>query len=222
MAGSAQRALARLWRRVPTAPEIRAFETRVEEASLLRAWLLAPAQRLLARLGVGNEQVYLGNQGWLFYRLAVDHVTAPGFLDPRVLERRRSGGSEWQQPPKPNPLPALLDFASQLQERDIRLLVLPTPGKVSIYPGRFVSALDGRSEAIHNASYTRFLNALELAGVDVLDPSSALLAAKRAGSRVFLETDTHWTPEGLAVTVGQLAQRIRDMGVLSPSLPSSS
>ena len=47
----------------------------LEETSFLRHWLLPPAQELLCRVGAGNEEVYLGRDGWLFYRFDVDHLT---------------------------------------------------------------------------------------------------------------------------------------------------
>ena len=33
-------------------------------------------------LGAGNERVYPGRDGWLFYRPDVEYVTGRGFLDP--------------------------------------------------------------------------------------------------------------------------------------------
>ena len=37
-------------------------------------------------LGAGNERVYPGRDGWLFYRPDVEYLTGPGFLDPAVME----------------------------------------------------------------------------------------------------------------------------------------
>ncbi|MGB6853649.1 MAG: hypothetical protein WBG49_13790, partial [Thermoanaerobaculia bacterium] len=52
------------------------FEDQLEEGSFLRQRLLPPVQRFMtSRLGVGNEQAYLGRDGWLFYRPDVDYVT---------------------------------------------------------------------------------------------------------------------------------------------------
>ena len=69
-----------------------AFERGLEDASTLRRALPAAQQLMSAWGGVGNEQVYLGRDGWLFYRPGVDYLTGPGFLSPAVLERRRRSG----------------------------------------------------------------------------------------------------------------------------------
>ena len=39
-------------------------------------------------LGAGNERVYVGRDGWLFYRPDVEYLTGRGFLDPAQIERR--------------------------------------------------------------------------------------------------------------------------------------
>ena len=48
----------------------------------------------------GNEDAYIGRDGWLFYRKDIDSLTGHGFLDPAVLARRVAGGSELVAPPR--------------------------------------------------------------------------------------------------------------------------
>jgi len=67
---------------LPEAKEIKAAEKILEQESVLSQWLLPGVQfALTAGLHAGNEQVYLGRDGWLFYRADVDYVTGPPFLD---------------------------------------------------------------------------------------------------------------------------------------------
>ena len=61
---------------------------------LTRKWQ-GPTQNWLTRwVGLGNEKVYVGRDGWLFYRPDVDQITGPGFLDPHVLARRERAGDQ--------------------------------------------------------------------------------------------------------------------------------
>ena len=78
-----------VWRLLPRAAELKAVEEQLESESVVSEWLLPRVQSILTgKLGVGNEQVYLGRDGWLFYRPDVDYVTGPPFLDPATMRRR--------------------------------------------------------------------------------------------------------------------------------------
>ena len=58
-----------------------AFEDRLEEESALARLVLPRVQSVLTgQLRVGNEQVVVGREGWLYFRKAVDHLTGPGGL----------------------------------------------------------------------------------------------------------------------------------------------
>lgn len=188
------------------------FETALEETSPLRARTLPVVQWLLTTWGgVGNETVYVGREGWLFYRPGVDYVTGPPFLDPQVLRRRALAGPSWEKRPQPDPRPALLDLAQQLRARDIDLLVLPVPSKAMIEPGRFAAGAvrtgitDG---ALHNPSFAAFRADLEAAGIAVFDPTPLLLTRQAAGQETFLHTDSHWHPAAMDAVAAAVAARL--------------
>jgi alginate O-acetyltransferase complex protein AlgJ len=192
---------------------INSFEDTLEERSRVGEWIRPRLQKPLTRfLGVGNEQVYCGRSRWLFFRPAVDHLTGPGFLDERQLARRAAMGNEWQEPPQPDPLPAILEFRDQLAERGIELLIVPVPVKASIHPEFLSQRYAAAGQAVHNTSHEEFLNRLEAQGVQVFDPAPLLVdAAVSTGEPQYLMTDTHWTPEAadlvakdLAATVGKM------------------
>lgn len=189
------------------------FETRVEEESVLRGWILPATQRVLTYvLGVGNEQAYLGRDSWLFYREDFEHVTGRGFLDASVLRNANLAGGR-----AANPLPAILALQRQLRKRDIKLLIVPTPVKPTIHPEYLRSRADPllSSAPIHNPSYGEFLHRLEAAGIPVLDPSVTLAAAKLAQQEtaepLFLRADTHWTPAAMGLVAGALADRVNEL-----------
>ena len=68
-----------------------------------------------------GEKVLLGRDGWLFYK-----------PDVRYLVERYQTGS----PAEDDPFSAILAFRDQLALRGIHLMVIPIPGKPSIYPDR--------------------------------------------------------------------------------------
>ncbi|MDP8237125.1 MAG: hypothetical protein P9M08_12140 [Candidatus Erginobacter occultus] len=194
--------------------EINDFEDRLNDASLLGQYIRPRVQEWFSGWpGVGNEQAYVGRDGWLFYRPGLDYLTGPGFLDPRQLRRRAGGGDEWHAPPQPDPRPAIIDFNDQLRERGIGLIVVPVPVKPSIHPEKFSARYEGtrRQEEIplQNASYSRLMADLAAAGVTVFDPSELLAA--RADRPRFLATDTHWRPEAMEAVAVRLAARIADV-----------
>lgn len=192
---------------------MQAFEDDLESSSLLRERLLPPVQLVLSRtLGLGNEQAYLGRDGWLFYRADVDHVTAPPFLDPAVLETRRFEESKPGDPLDPDPLPALLALNQELAARGIRLLVVPTPVKPTLAPDRFSRRYDGHSTP-RNPAEPRFVECLREAGVAVLDPLPILEGGAQASPESpYLTADTHWRPEAMERVARELAGRVEREG----------
>ena len=185
------------------------FEQGLERESRLGQTLRPHAQLLLTRwLGAGNERVYPGRAGWVFYRPDVEYVTGPGFLEPSQQRRRIASASEWSASPAPDPRPAILQFKRDLDARGIALVVVPTPVKPSIHPEMLSPRLATVAGPIHNASYASFIAELEHEGVLVFDPS-AILAAARRTSPQYLATDTHWRPEAMAAAADGLAEFIR-------------
>jgi len=171
-------------------------------------------------LGAGNEQAYVGRGQWLFYRPGIDYVTGPGFLDPRQLAKRASGGNEWQPSPHPDPRPAIIDFKEQLAERGIELIVMPTPVKPMIHPEKFSQNSNHAGRVIQNPSFDKFKRDLEEAGVAVFDIAPLLAGAARAdGKPLYLATDTHWRPETMELAARKLAAFVRRHVDLPPMPP---
>ena len=194
------------------------FEQGLERESRLGQTLRPHAQLLLTRwLGAGNERVYPGRAGWVFYRPDVEYVTGPGFLEPSQQRRRIASASEWIAPPAPDPRPAILQFKRDLDARGIALVVVPTPVKPSIHPEMLSPRLATVAGPIHNASYASFIAELEHEGVLVFDPS-AILAAARRTSPQYLATDTHWRPEAMEAAAEALSAFI-NARIRLPAVP---
>lgn len=199
--------------------EMAAFEDALEEESLLGRALRPHAQALLTgALGAGNERVYVGADGWLFFRPDVETLTSPGFLEEAQLRRRVASADAWTTPPQPDPRIAIVDFHRRLEARDITLIVVPTPVKPSVHPGFLNRALADLGEPLQNRSYDTWLADVRGAGVRVFDPAP-LLASSAAAAPQYLATDTHWRPEAMEAVAAGLAAAVRQLGVLPAVAP---
>ncbi|HEX4630147.1 MAG TPA: hypothetical protein VH188_04215 [Chthoniobacterales bacterium] len=195
-----------LWRLLPRGAELKAAEKELETESVVSEWLLPRVQLALVKLGAGNEQVYLGREGWLFYRPDVDYVIGPPFLEPKVMTHRaHTAGLQ------PDPVKAIIDFRDQLGSRGVDLILLPVPTKASI-EGERLSFRAGAKALLENESFAEFQHRLTAAGVRFFDPAP-LLMDRKAGSNdlpQFLEKDTHWRPEAMQFVAERLAWSINE------------
>ncbi len=191
-----------VWQLLPHAHEIKAAEKTLETESVVSQRLLPAVQSLLTgKLRAGNEQVYLGRDGWLFYRPDVDYVTAPGFLDPAQLKRRAHAAAV-----APDPVKAIVQFRDQLAARGIHLIVMPAPAKSTVESEK-LSARAPWNAALQNASFHEFALRLTAAGVQMFDPVPALMERKASApdAPLYLRTDTHWRPETMEFVTQKLA-----------------
>lgn len=182
----------------PNLTEIEQYEDTLEEESVLTHWLLPSVQTILTQVFlIGNEQAYLGRDGWLFYRADVDSLM--------------SADSEETADAA---LAALIDFNRQLQARDITLIVVPTPVKPTIHPEKFSARYRNTNTPIHHPDYATFIDGLVSEGVLVYDPSQLLFAATRQEAQ-YLKTDTHWKPETMERVAQHLSAFITEQVELS-------
>ncbi len=193
------------------------FESGLEERSLV-AHTVAPWIQWIQtlRLGVGDHQVRLGRDDWLFFRPAVEFATGPGFLEPDVIARRRAAGDSWQDPIAADPRPAILDFHRELTARGIELVLLPVPTKAQVDPQRLSRHIAAEQAPLANPSMPRLLTELAAAGVRVVDPTSVLVAARADGEPQFLARDTHWTPAAVERTAELLSRELTDLELARP------
>ena len=189
--------------------KMQAFENSLADESAIGRHVRPVVQRAMTTwLTAGNAQVELGNSGWLFYRPDIDHVTGPGFLSTQHLARRASMGNTLETTPYPDPRPALLALRDQLTDRNITLIVMPTPVKPSVEPDRIAGGY-ARNRSVTNRSYRRFLDELDTARIRVFDVTESLTAMRREGTEMlYLRTDTHWRPETMTRVATDLARVI--------------
>ncbi|MFL6589360.1 MAG: alginate O-acetyltransferase AlgX-related protein [Chthoniobacterales bacterium] len=216
---TAVRSGADLWHLLPRAAELKAAEKELETDSTVSEWLLPRVQWLLSeKLGVGNEQVYLGQGGWLFYRPDIDYITGPPFLDSMVATRRAHAAAVQSDPVK-----AITHFRDQLRSRGIDLVLLPIPMKPGV-EGEHLAARVSKPGVFHNSSFGEFRKRLEQNHVRVFDPTP-LLAERKSANRaqsLYLENDTHWRPETMEFVAEKLALFIQPAATADTAGPAES
>lgn len=189
-------------RPAPTAQKaFKQYETAIEDTSLLRAVLLTPAQEFLTKcFRTGNEKVIVGKDGWLFYSGDYDYLVNPGFLQAGRMHKRDLAGAH------PDPVAAIKKFSDDLKKRDIRLILIPVPGKPVVYGDKLGASEDRKG----NKSFGGFKKQVEALGVSVLDFTEDFIAMRKDGVESYLKTDTHWTPEAMQLAAKKTAEAIGD------------
>jgi hypothetical protein len=203
--GERPQALA-LFRRAPTAKNLRLFESDLEESSLtvkeLRPWVQFAQFEYLADAG---EKGVVGRDGWLFYRPGLQYLT----------ERPASTAGA-----NADPLPAIISFRDQLAARGIALLVMIAPNKESIYPEMLVRREDDAGVFVCPET-RRLIERLQECGVGVVNLFDVFGEAKRRNGandtrRLYLAQDSHWSPEGVRFAAAAAADRVRSAGSVRP------
>ncbi len=145
--------------------------------------------------------VVAGTDGWLFLASELRMLSFDRFWGDAAAKVSRA--------PKPDiadPIPAIVDFQTQLKARGIELLLVPVPPKAAIYPEKLI---EGAASDTTLAPLTEFYAALKTAGVEVLDLAPIFLAGKTGEhGPVFCATDTHWSGSGCVLAAQAIAKAI--------------
>jgi acetyltransferase AlgX (SGNH hydrolase-like protein) len=136
-----------------------------------------------------------GSDGFLFFQNSLKYVVGGD------LEKQRKGK---------NPLPIIVHFKRQLEQRGVDFLFVPVPTKLEVYPEKLEPTFDELDGAIVNPYARKLLLALSKQGVEVIDLLPAFLGAKAGpGEPLFQHQDTHWTDRGLRLAAEKLSARIQ-------------
>ncbi len=195
---------------VPSREAIQTYEDTLEEKSVLTDWLLPGVQTVLTRLlRIGNEQVYLGREGWLFYRADIDSLSGKRHHqeNTRFQARQQTAHAAQADNSHNAALTAIINFNRQLEMYDIKLIVLPTPVKPTIHPEKFSARYRDAKAPLHSPACTAFVEALLSNDILVYQPSTHLFEAARSVDQ-YLKTDTHWRPEAMERVAKHFAEFI--------------
>ncbi len=197
--------LNRFWAKLPSPATTKEVEKKLEDnAPLVRSFRPSVQQFFLQTFRLGNEQVILAPQHWLFFRKDLDYVNGPDFMDSRIQRIRKL-----KENVATDPLAAITEFHHQLAERGIRLVLLPIPVKPCIEGDRLRNQNRplGELKFRQNAGFAKFLADLHRLGISVFDPAPLLMERLRTTAQPqYLEADTHWTPDAMEAAALALAK----------------
>ena len=180
---------------VPTNAKVRAYEKAIEDSSFIARYARLWFQLPLTCLGnQGNSKVVIGRDGWLFYRFSLDYITKPSSSFYRESA----------------PFDAIIDFRDELRSQGVELMLLPIPGKSTIYPEYLSRRYKPNFGSATNIHTKEFFQKLRDKGINVIDPTDILWEQKRASNDdlLYLQQDTHWSPKGMKLVAGYLSDTI--------------
>lgn len=205
-----------------TASNLRQYERALEAKSWVQPMFREPVVRLAYDLlGDGGAQVVRGVNGWLFYRPDVRYLVEPDRMEPASREGwwrvpgdggRRSGSV----------VRAIVRFRDQLRERGIELMVVPVPGKPSVYPDQLTRRVR-RGGAMPRSPTEDLLERLGKEEVATVDLFAVFRSARADGpsgptTSLYLARDTHWTPAGARLAAAAVAEAARRRGWAPPGV----
>jgi hypothetical protein len=205
-----------VFRYPPTAKNLRQFEHTLEEKSWFQQQIRPRLQRFLfATLHDTGAKAVLGRNDWLFYRPDLRYLVEPD------RQEANAGDSKWVQPSdqrrrRGTAERAILRFRDQLKERGITLVVMPVPGKPSVYPDQVTRRAVGEEQQMRSPTLD-LLAVLRREGVATVDLFATFQTArenreqgKNLGS-LYLARDTHWTPAGAHIAAQAAAAELRTL-----------
>ncbi|GIX06880.1 MAG: hypothetical protein KatS3mg115_1283 [Candidatus Poribacteria bacterium] len=170
------------------------------------AWAMSVPEALralgdLSERGEGSAgTVVRGREGWLFFTTELRSISVGRFWGEAARRVSRAPNPDYA-----DPLPAILDFHRQLQRAGIRLLFVPVPAKVVIYPDRLLD--DPPAERL-DAAHAEFYGLLRQNGVEVLDLVPVYRAAREGGDPLYCKQDTHWSGRGIELAAEEIVRWI--------------
>jgi alginate O-acetyltransferase complex protein AlgJ len=191
-----------VFRQRPTPENLRAYENSLQNASVTVRTLRPKMQALqFFMLRDAGEKALVGPGGWLFYQPGIGYLT----------QRPRPGDSTAQ-----DAAAAATRFRDDLAARGIRLIVMPTPNKESVYPDKLSWWAAPPSDVLSKET-SSFLAQCEATGIEVVDLFRLYRDARRSSTELlYLEQDSHWSPTGMEIAAMAVAARIFMRGWLAP------
>jgi hypothetical protein len=186
---------------------IHSFETSLEDSSASADVIRPPVlDALLRGGGAGSEEAYIGEDGWIFYRPDVDAVV----MRPGASNAAAQG---------------IVDFAAQLAERNIRLVVVPIPGKATIHPEKLSAGSVAFADPLTPPVVADLAKQVgeawkqgkakdETLAPIVIDATGRIWQRKlETGEDQFLKTDSHWTHAAMTAIAKSVAKEILATGM---------
>lgn len=158
----------------------------------------------------GSAMVIAGTDHWLFLNNELRHIGVGPFWGENAAKVSKAPAKD------ADPLPAILDFKTQLDALGIELILAPVPPKAVIYPEKISDAVKaaaaGEVPSRLDASHQEFYKLLREKGVNVLDLTDDFLANRTsADGPIYCQQDTHWSGLACNLAAKKIAGMIRKM-----------
>ncbi len=199
-----------LLKTLPTKASLHRWDDNAKDRSLFSKWLRPRTLQLRFQFfGEMAPKSLPGEDGWLFYNQDADYLLQPPYTDARFYKGTFDSLLNGKRINLRNPLYAILDFRNRLKARGIELLIIPIPGKPSIYPEKLWKGFSGQPVSPSLV----LLEDLKNHNVQTVDLFTPMLVAKtQGGPPLYLMRDTHWSPHGMEVAAEIIATKIRKLG----------
>lgn len=208
-----------LFTHAPTKRNLHSWDQRSRDNSVIGKWIRSRILQIqYDAFGDVGPKAVAGREGWLFYRPDVEYLANPGFQDERFFLGSFDTTIDGVRANLRNPMVAIRDVHRQLSERGIVLVVVPVPGKPTIYP----EMLGGGAIGLEASPTLALIDSLRESGIATVDLLRPLRRAKdSAGTPLFLLRDTHWSPLGLEIASREIASALLEIPTISGSRDTS-
>lgn len=185
----------------PTEKYLRDLESNVEK----RSWVADTVRPILQQLHFTVlrdpvNKIVMGRDDWLFYKPDVDYL----------LASREEYLAAHNAPAKA--VTAIVDFRDQLLRHGIQLLVVPVPGKASVYPDRLTQRASEWDGSLRSPTLN-VIDKLRENNVETIDLFAVFQSAREtdnpnSDNRIYLAQDTHWSPRGVRLAAKIISNHI--------------
>jgi hypothetical protein len=146
----------------------------------------------------GEAQAVAGAHGFLFFKRSLESVQGGD------LQKQRKGK---------NPFPVIVEFKKALAAHGVDFLFVPVPTKLEIFPDELDPKLKPFVGKVVQPYSRKLYAELAAAGVEVLDLTRPLLAARASDKPgeepLYQRQDTHWSSRGLELAARVLGARVK-------------
>lgn len=191
-----------LFTQPPLEENLRDFEDQLQQYSFAENSIRPVMLYLYYQLGDAGSKAAKGLSDWLFYMPSLDYVLGPDYDDPRIIKPVNSEPKEdWDV------IETILDFRDQLAKKDIDLVLVPVPTKISVYPEKGVNKkFNNKGISRHTADLIKKLENHEIHIINLLP---YFLDNKKNNNMLYLPHDTHWSGKGVTLAAKLIANHIK-------------
>ena len=151
-------------------------------------------QAAFASLREGATDVMIGKDGWLFHRPSFD-----------LLTKKPEKSSDVFRGPHAS-INAIAALSTALNERGIKLVIMPTWPKTSTQPEQLGAIRSRNSLPVKPAWFASWSKEIEKTGAHLHDPADSIREAKATQNGIaYLRTDSHWNPGTMMTCARDLA-----------------